>query len=119
MAEWQSLLNLSDKCLGVYCTVCMSQDLMRMQKPLKYLKQRDLRQGISHTGDGRLRSPAENPEIRASHCQPPAGGTTQEGAVPGAQALGLLSKLETTSGLGGGGWRGRSAGVTMEPQLLW
>lgn len=67
------MLNLSDKCLGIYCTVCMSQDLMRRQKPLKYLKQGDLRQGISHTGDGRLRTPAENPEIRARYCQPPAG----------------------------------------------
>lgn len=77
----------------------MSQDLTRRQKPLEYLKQRDLRQSIGYTGEGRLRNSTENPGVSASHCQPRTGRTTQEGAVTAAQGLELLNKVETTADL--------------------
>lgn len=82
----------------------MSQDLTGRQKTLEYLKQRDLRQSIGYTGDGRLRNPTEKPEINASRCQPWAGQTTREGGVTGAQGLALLSKIETTADLFGECW---------------
>ena len=51
----------------------LSRALSRMQTAPDHVKHRDLRQTIGYKGDGRLGSPAEDPEISVSHRQPARG----------------------------------------------
>ena len=60
----------------------LSRALSRMQTAPDHVKHRDLRPTIGYKVDGRLGSPAEDPEISVGH-QPGVGGTTQEGATSG------------------------------------